>query len=193
MKNIINQILKEQREEILSFEKDPIEYIVQKYPSLDATLIDLLSSTYKDYLTGIYVMAPKPTTFKILLHNGHSFYLIYNTDSYICKVAGKKYNLTDLKEEEYAIKAISRLLLLGIPPNSQGPDQEERGDNDPKNSFIGDMTSEPDLGDIEGDLDDLENTPDGESGGDNDEEELQEQEQPKLSLPKKFRIVRNKN
>lgn len=191
IKDSLHSILKEQKGEILTFEKDPIEYIIQKYPSLEATLIDLLTNTYKDYLTGIYVMAPKPTTFKILLHNGHSFYLIYNKSSYICKISGKKYHLIDIKDEEYATKAISNLLLLGIPPSTQGPDEEQDGEKDARGSFAGDMTSEPDLGDIDGDLDDLENTPDGdneEEDGDS-EEELQEEIEntPKF---KRFKIIR---
>jgi hypothetical protein len=70
-------------------------------------------------------MAPKPTTFKVLLHNGQQFYLIYARDSYIAKIAGKKYYLLNLGEEEYAIKAIADLLTMGKPPGSQGPDAEE--------------------------------------------------------------------
>lgn len=187
----IDKILKEQRDETLTFEKDPIEYIVQKFPSLDATLIDLMTEVYKDYLTGIYVMAPKPTTFKILLHNGHSFYLIYSPKAYICKVSGKKYNLIDLKDEEYAIKAISNLLLLGIPPGSEGPNEEVNNENDSRESFASDMTSEPNLGDDFGDqLDNLDTTPSGDGGEPEPEDELQETvEEPKKS-PSKFRIVK---
>jgi hypothetical protein len=187
IKKEYKKILKEQQEETLTFEKDPIEYIIQRYPSLDATLIDLMTESYRDFLTGIYVMAPKPTTFKILLHNGQSFYLIYNPKAYIAKVAGKQYHLMSLKDEEYAVKAISRLLLMGVPPSAEGPGEEQGGEIDPKDEFTTDMTSEPDL---TAGLDDFEgDQPEGEEDLTQEpEEELQEQEEPKKKI--RFRLIK---
>jgi hypothetical protein len=121
----VEDFIQTQAEKVVKFEDDPMAYILQKYPSLQGTLEDLMTSSFEDYITGIYVMAPKPTTFKVLLHNGQQFYLIYARDSYIAKIAGKKYYLLNLGEEEYAIKAIAELLTMGKPPGSQGPDAEE--------------------------------------------------------------------
>jgi hypothetical protein len=121
----VEDFIQTQAEKVVKFEDDPMAYILQKYPSLQGTLEDLMTSSFEDYITGIYVMAPKPTTFKVLLHNGQQFYLIYARDSYIAKIAGKKYYLLNLGEEEYAIKAIADLLTMGKPPGSQGPDAEE--------------------------------------------------------------------
>ena len=82
------------------------------------------------------------------------FFLIYARDSYIAKISGKKYYLSDLGAEEYAIKAIADLLTMGMPPGAEGPDQE--ADND--------MTK------------DADETPDAEPADDTggDEEELAE-------------------
>jgi len=183
IKKELKKILKEQKEETLTFEKDPLEYIIQRYPSLDATLIDLMTEGYREYITGIYTMSPKPTTFKILLHNGQFFYLTYTPKAYIAKVAGKSYHLMSLKDEEYAIKAISRLLMMGVPPAAQGPGEEQDGEMDSKDVFAADMTSEPDL---TAGLDDLETPgeePEGEAAPEG-EEELQEQEEPKKKIIK---------
>jgi|TARA_S200002703_G_scaffold66009_2_gene57100 hypothetical protein len=124
----VEDFIQTQAEKIVSFEDDPKGYILQKYPSLKDTLTDLMTESFDEYITGIYVMAPKPTTFKVLLHNGQHFFLIYAKDSYIAKIAGKKYYLLDLGAEEYAIKAIADLLTMGMPPGAEGPDQE--ADND---------------------------------------------------------------
>ena len=70
------------------FEEDPINYILKKYPSLTATLTMLMTKDFKDYLTGIYIIAPKPTTFKMVLHNGESFTLAFLGKAYQAKVAG---------------------------------------------------------------------------------------------------------
>ena len=150
----IEDFVQTQADKIVSFEDDPKEYILQKYPSLKSTLEDLMTDSFDEYVTGIYVMAPKPTTFKILLHNGQHFFLIYAKDSYIAKISGKKYYLSDLGAEEYAIKSIADLLTMGMPPGAEGPDQQAEND----------MTK------------DADETPDAEPTGDTagDEEELAE-------------------
>ncbi len=87
--NEANDFVKEQAEEVISFESNPMEYILNKYPSLTDTLSDLLTDHFRDYVTGVFVVAPKPTTFKILLHNGQMFFLIYGPKSWIAKIIGK--------------------------------------------------------------------------------------------------------
>ena len=114
-----------------TFEDDPLEYILFKYPTLTKTLEDLLSKNFRDYITGVYVIAPVPTTFKVVLHNNQSFYLIYMGRSWVAKVSGKKYYLLNLGEEERAKVAISNLLMMGkVKEDIQGPDQvsTESGD-----------------------------------------------------------------
>jgi hypothetical protein len=125
----LKQMIKEEIEDFrksepLTFEGNPLEFILQKYPSLDATMVDLLTPSFRDYVTGIFIIAPKPTTFKILLHNNQEFHLIYSPKAYIAKIVGKKYNLINLSEEEFAINSIAQLLELGMPPGSEGPTEE---------------------------------------------------------------------
>ncbi len=161
----VEDFIQTQQEKILKFDDDPMGYILQKYPSLEATLSDLLTHSYKDYITGVFVMAPIPTTFKILLHNGQHFFLIYAKNSYIAKIAGKKYYLSDLGAEEYAIKAIADLLTMGTPPGAEGPDEEV------DNETTTDTES-----------DDAIDAPTADDAG--DEETLSEDK------PKKFKIIR---
>jgi len=127
--NEANEFVQEQAEEVISFESNPMEYILNKYPSLTDTLSDLLTDYFRDYVTGVFVVAPKPTTFKVLLHNGQMFFLVYGPKSWIAKVAGKRYYLLNLNEEESAIEAIARLLELGRPPGAQGPDEATSGES----------------------------------------------------------------
>lgn len=138
--SLLKQLIKEELEdfmhpkEAITFEDNPLEFIIQKYPSLDASLTDLLTPDYRDYITGIYVIAPKPTTFKILLHNGQKFYMIYGPKAYTVKVSGKKYYLMNLNEEEFAIKAIANLLELGMPPGSTGPENQTENETPAPNA-----------------------------------------------------------
>ena len=135
---ILRQLIKEEIEDFknsqpLTFESDPLEYILQKYPSLDATMTDLMTPHYRDYISGVFVTAPKPTTFRIILHNGQEFYLIYGPESYTAKISGKKYYLLNLSEEEFAITSIAQLLELGLPPGSTGPNEPEENQADLQN------------------------------------------------------------
>lgn len=108
-----------------AFEEDPVNYILSKYPSLVNTLTMLMSKDFKDYITGIYIIAPKPTTFKVVLHNGNEFYLSFMGKAYEARVSGKKYFLLTIGEKERAIIAIARLLETGNPITVKGPENEE--------------------------------------------------------------------
>ena len=137
IKIIQPKALKEEEEEIvqvvqdvvpevpeITYESNPLEFILQKYPTLTETLVKLLTEEFRDYIVGVYVMAPKPTIFKIVLHNNRIFYLTYLGRSYEAKVSGKKYYLLRISELERATVAISELLILGAPPKAEGPTEE---------------------------------------------------------------------
>jgi len=81
-----------------------------KFPELKKVIVDLLSPDFDFFLASIDWVAPKPTTFRINLKNGTSFYLIYTPKSWIAQIEGKKYYLLNLNEEETACDAISRML-----------------------------------------------------------------------------------
>jgi len=98
-----------------TFEEDPIGYILYSYPTLKEYLEKLLTKDFLDYVTGIYVIAPIPTTFKIILHNNQFFYMIYMGRTWMAKVSGKKYYLLNVGERGRATEAIARLLAMGAP------------------------------------------------------------------------------
>jgi hypothetical protein len=93
---------------------EAIEYDeLTKFPELKKVIVDLLTPEYDNFLASIDWVAPRPTTFRINLENGQNFYLIYGKRSWIAQVAGKKYYLLNLPEEERAAEAIANLLRYG--------------------------------------------------------------------------------
>jgi hypothetical protein len=109
----------------ITYESNPLEFMLMKYPTLTKTLTDLLTEDFRNYIIGVYIMAPKPTIFKIVLHNNRSFHLIYmGDDKYEAKVSGKKYWLASIGEFERATISIAELLMMGTPPTTQGPETE---------------------------------------------------------------------
>ncbi len=128
---ILNEV-ERMEPKVQSFEDDPINFILTKYPTLRKTLEMLMSSAYKDYITGIYIIAPKPTTFKIVLHNGQTFLLTFLGKAYEATVAGKKFYLQTIGERERATNAIARALAVGNPIETKGPEGEEQTAGEPE-------------------------------------------------------------
>ena len=97
-------------------EEAAVEYDeLTKFPELKAVIIDLLTFEFDNFLGSIDWVAPRPTTFRINLKNGESFYLIYNGRSWIAQIEGKSYYLLNLPEEEQAAMSIARILRHGCP------------------------------------------------------------------------------
>lgn len=125
VRKLILREVEAMRPEIQSFVENPIQFLLNTYSSMRKTLEMLMSSAYKDYITGIYIVAPKPTTFKIVLHNDQSFLLTFLGKTYEATVAGKKFYLQTIGEKERCMEAISRLLTLGNPIDTKGPKEGE--------------------------------------------------------------------
>ena len=99
-------------------EEETYPLLIQ-FPSLKEVIIDLLTKQYKDFIKDIWWVAPRPTTFKVILENDQYFYLIYGERSWIAKVSGKKYYLNNINEEQNAAKAIADLLMYGAPAQKE--------------------------------------------------------------------------
>jgi len=99
--------------------------VLAKFPILKKVIINLLTDQYESFISDIQWVAPRPTTFKIILANGQPFYLIYTERSWIAQVEGKKYYLLNLNEEERATESIARILRYG---NKTEPEKTEVGE-----------------------------------------------------------------
>ena len=90
--------------------------VVDKFPPLKKVMEDLFDFQYEPFVEDVEWVAPRPTTFRIKLVNGADFYLIYQGANgedkgvFVAQVAGKKYFLESLPEQQQASEAIARLL-----------------------------------------------------------------------------------
>ena len=109
----------------LDAEKFPV---LTKFPKLKDVIVDLLTNQYDVFMKAIEWVAPRPTTFRIVLGNDENFLLIYTERSWIAQVEGKKYYLLNLSEEESAAESIARLLAYGIPVPSEEDTPDEVSD-----------------------------------------------------------------
>ena len=102
--------------------------VIEKFPPLKGVMEDLFDFQYEPFVEDIEWVAPRPTTFRIKLVNGADFFLIYQGEDegkglFIAQVAGKKYYLESLPEEQQASEAIARLLRFKF--SDTGKEDEE--------------------------------------------------------------------
>ena len=184
-KEILKELLLVELEDMKSFDEDPMGFILRKYVSLNQTMVELMTRAYRDYLYGVYIVAPKPTTFKIVLHNKQYFYLMYLGPTYQASVAGKNYYLSDLGEKERCIVAISKLLRGGAPINTKGPEGAEQGAKDETGGGGGGGSTSGGGGgggEEGGGEEELSASPEGGEGGGEEPEELTESAKMVLKL-----------
>jgi hypothetical protein len=105
--------------------------VIDKFPPLKGVMEDLFDFQYEPFVEDMEWVAPRPTTFRVKLVNGADFYLIYQgmddgKGIFVAQVAGKKYFLESLPEEQQASEAIARLLRYNYatPPKTETPDIE---------------------------------------------------------------------
>lgn len=126
-----------------TFEDDPMNFILNKYQNLKEILSELMTENFEEYITGIYIIAPKPTTFKIVLHNGQYFFLTYTQEAYQATIAGKNYFLLTIGEKQRAMSAIARILRWGSPLKTKGPGGAEQSDEATETGDTTDTTETP--------------------------------------------------
>ena len=83
--------------------------VIEKFPPLKGVMEDLFDFQYEPFVEDIEWVAPRPTTFRSKLVNGADFFLIYQGEDegkglFIAQVAGKKYFLESLPEEQEVLK-----------------------------------------------------------------------------------------
>lgn len=87
--------------------------ILQKFPSLNDVIVNLFTTQYEVFIQDIQWVAPRPTTFRIILTNGEPFFIHYTPRSWIATIEGKKYYLANIGEEEQAVQSLARVLSYG--------------------------------------------------------------------------------
>jgi hypothetical protein len=124
--------------------------MIDEFPPLKSIMDDLFDFQYEPFVDDIQWIAPRPTTFRIMLVNGANFYLIYQGEDgdkelFTAQVAGKNYWLESLAEEQQASEAIARLLRFkyaAVPKDEEIAD-EDLGDEFPETETETEVEVEP--------------------------------------------------
>jgi len=122
----MNKLRKYIRKEIQSLHEQ------KSYP-VPLELTDLMKNELemvplKRYVNNIKAVNSIPPSYKIFLHNGQDFDIIYLGDqlnNFKVRIADKEYDLLIMDDKNLALNALNRLLTAPLPPNFGDSDEEE--------------------------------------------------------------------
>jgi len=103
--------------------EDATETMLQKFPTLKATLIKLMTRDFNEFVDTIDWVSPRPTTFRINLVNGQDFTMKWSGKNFQAKIQGKKYFLGQLDEFQQALDKLA-LLYQEAPLKGAGEEGE---------------------------------------------------------------------
>ena len=128
----------------------------------------------KRYINNIKAVNSIPPSYKIFLHNGQDFDIIYLGDqlnNFKVRISDKEYDLLVLDDKNLAINALNRLLTAPLPPNFGDSDGEESDSGSAGGTTGGGSTTGfGGGGDEEGDDDDAGMEPDEDEPADTEPE-----------------------
>lgn len=140
-KSELKEIIEEAYFEVLeqsSILRPASQEILGKFRPLKRALVDLLTVDFADFVKDIKWVAPKPSTFEIILQNGERFFLRWDGVStangikggFTAQIAGKSYNLPLVSEFQQALKRINDLLKTGPIRTISDMEAEEEADSE---------------------------------------------------------------
>jgi hypothetical protein len=122
--------------------EDATENMLTKFPTLQKTLIRLMTKDFQQFVSTIDWVSPKPTTFKVNLVNGQDFTLKWTGKNFQAQVLGKKYMLGKLSEFQQALDKLSRLYqeapLTGAGEEEPAGEEADFGSGGGGGDFPGD-------------------------------------------------------
>ena len=103
--------------------------MLEKFPTLKATLVKLMTEDFKEFVDTIDWVSPKPTTFRVNLVNGQDFTLKWTGNNFQAQILGKKYMLGKINEFQQALDKLARL-YQEAPLKGAGEADAEGGEAD---------------------------------------------------------------
>jgi len=109
--------------------KTSTQEILGKFPTVKKTLEKLLTSEFGEFVQDVKWVAPKPSTFTVVLKNGQTFNLKWLGKDFNAQIGGKNYYLGTVSTYQQALDKLNDTLINGpIDTNQEQPDSELGGE-----------------------------------------------------------------
>lgn len=129
----LNSLIEEAVIEVLQ-EQQPLQTSTQeilgKFPTLKKTLVNLMTSEYDEFVEDVKWIAPKPSTFEVVLKNGQSFFLKWLGKDFQAQIEGKKYMISSVDDFQQALDKLNNILKYSAPSLDQGEEEPQDFDTD---------------------------------------------------------------
>jgi len=118
------ELLREEENTVL---KTATQEILGKFPTVKKAITSLLTSEFPEFVQDIKWVAPKPSTFQVVLKNGQPFYLKWTGKGFDAQIEGKSYFLGSTSDYQQALDKLNDILKNGPITNGEEPGGEEFG------------------------------------------------------------------
>ena len=99
--------------------------MLSKFPTLKAAIIKLQTEDFKEFVSTIDWISPRPTTFRVNLKNGQDYILKWTGKTFQAQIMGKRYFIDKINDYQQALDKLNILYKEG--PMS-GAGEEEPAD-----------------------------------------------------------------
>ena len=105
--------------------EDATDQMLSKFPTLKAAIIKLQTEDFKEFVSTIDWISPRPTTFRVNLKNGQDYILKWTGKTFQAQIMGKRYFIDKINDYQQALDKLNILYKEG--PMS-GAGEEETAD-----------------------------------------------------------------
>ena len=111
--------------------KTSTQEILGKFPTVKKALVKLMTHEFDEFVEDVKWVAPKPSTFTVVLKNGQTFNLKWEGKDFDANIEGKGYYLGTVTSYQQALDAINRVLINGPITTGEQPGDETFGAEPP--------------------------------------------------------------
>jgi hypothetical protein len=101
--------------------EDATDTMIQKFPTLKATLIKLQTEDFKEFVESIDWISPRPTSFRINLANGQDYILKWTGTGFEAQIMGKRYYIDKINDYQQALDKLAILYKEGPFKSTEEP------------------------------------------------------------------------
>lgn len=121
--------------------EDATDIILGKFPTLKTAIVKLQTNQFKEFVTSIDWISPRPSSFRVNIKNGQSYILKWTGTGFEAQILGKRYYIDKIDDYQQALDKLSRLYREGPMSNSGEAESAETDTGSSGGSGGGDFPS----------------------------------------------------
>ena len=121
--------------------EDSTDTILAKFPTVRAALVKLQTEDFKQFVTSIDWISPRPSSFRINLKNGQDYILKWTGKTFEANILGKRYFINNIADYQQALDKLA-ILYKESPMKGAGEEAADADGVDSADTGGGDFPGE---------------------------------------------------